>query len=348
MTGIDDRLDLSDAPGSAGRAEQWETLLSATHLPWTVTIPPDRNRTFDAHVRRWWIDDLALVDCECDPCSGTRQRRQIADTDGDFFVVLITRSGRETVTQHDVSIDLAPGDAVAWDSSTPAKFTVWERLSKRSLVVPRSALDEVGGKTWARSGVTLRGDSPATQLLTDYLDSLARSLSGLSRSAVAAARNATLELLIGAIRPDTDDAALPGSGPALREAIDRFIEQNLLDGGLGPGVIAAAHGVSVRTVNRAYTASGHTVSETIRLRRLARARGELTESTTSIGAIAGKWGFADGSHFSRTFKTAYGTTPRDFRDAHRSRTGALVPQVVREVHADSDVAIETGVTPARR
>ncbi|WP_237727100.1 hypothetical protein [Rhodococcus jostii] len=70
---------------------------------------------------------------------------------------------------------------------------------------PRAALDEVGGKAWAHPGVTLRGDSPASQLLTSYLDTLASSLPRLSQSAVAAARNATLELLIGAVRPDTVD-----------------------------------------------------------------------------------------------------------------------------------------------
>nr|WP_272943385.1 hypothetical protein [Rhodococcus sp. DK17] len=81
---------------------------------------------------------MALVDCECDPCSGTRQRRQVADTDGEFFVVLINRAGRETVTQDDITVNVGPGDAVAWDSTKAARF-VWEKLSKRSLIPgPRS------------------------------------------------------------------------------------------------------------------------------------------------------------------------------------------------------------------
>jgi hypothetical protein len=130
----------------------------------------------------------------------------VADTDGEFFVVLINRAGRETVTQDDITVNVGPGDAVAWDSTKAARF-VWEKLSNRSLIIPRAALDEVGGKAWAHPGVTLRGDSPASQLLTSYLDTLASSLPRLSQSAVAAARNATLELLIGAVRPDTVDTS---------------------------------------------------------------------------------------------------------------------------------------------
>jgi AraC family transcriptional regulator, positive regulator of tynA and feaB len=125
----------------AGRDErtgEWEAMLSATHLPWTVQVDArrDEDRPFEAWVRRWWIDDLALVDCECGPCSGTRQRRQLSGTDGEFVVVLITRAGRETVSQCGTEAVLKPGDAVVWDSTKAARFSVWEPLSKRSLLIP--------------------------------------------------------------------------------------------------------------------------------------------------------------------------------------------------------------------
>lgn len=329
------------------RAQRFEQILSATHLPWSVAVPARGVRPFDAYVQRWWIDDLALVDCQCDPCSGTRQKRQVLSTNGEFFVVLINRAGRETVTQNGISVNLGPGDAVAWDSTKPARFTVWETLSKRSLIVPRAAIDEVGGRAWAQPGVTLSAEAPAMQLLTGYLDTLSKSLPRLSKSAIAAARNATLELLIGAVRPDAEGSAV-GAGPALRDAIDRFIEQNLLDDHLNPAMIATAHSVSVRTVNRVFNATGQTVSETIRIRRLARARNDLVELREPIGVIASKWGFADSSHFSRSFKACYGTSPKEFRDSRAAeRVGAGIQQLVPSVHDNSAAIAETGVTPAQ-
>src|ERR1700754_1534495 len=193
------------SPADDDRAGAWQRMLSATPLPWSVAVPdaPDEP-AFEAWVRRWWIDDLALVDCECGPCSGTRQRRDLADTDGEFVVVLMTRAGRETVSQGDAEADLQPGDAVLWDSTKPARFTVWEPLSKRSLLIPRAALDEVNRRGGATAGLMLSGDAPATRLLNSYLDTLSETLPALGSAAVAAARNATLELLIGALRADGD------------------------------------------------------------------------------------------------------------------------------------------------
>jgi AraC-like DNA-binding protein len=325
-------------------------MLSATHLPWTVSVPtgPDAP-VFEAQVRRWWIDDLALVDCECGPCSGTRQRRQLADTEGEFVVVLITRAGRETVSQGDAEADMKPGDAVAWDSTKPARFAVWEPLSKRSLLIPRAALDEVSGRTWLTGGVMLNGLSPATRLLTAYLDTLSQALPDLNSSAVAAARNATLELLIGALRADGDAPSTSMARPALRAAMDRFIEQHLLDDAVTPATIATAHGVSTRTVNRIFNATGQTVSEVIRVRRLARARDDLTKTDRPISVIAHRWGFSDTSHFSRTFKAHYGSSPSDYRRATRvlGDAGARVQRPVAAVQRGAALDFETGVTAAQ-
>jgi AraC family transcriptional activator of tynA and feaB len=338
------------ARGGTDRVSDWQEMLSATHLPWSVSVPvePDAPQ-FEARIRRWWIDDLALVDCECGPCSGTRQRRQLADTEGEFVVVLITRRGRETVRQGAAEADLKPGDAVAWDSTTPARFAVWEPLSKRSLLIPRSALDEVSGRTWVTGGVMLDGLAPATRLLTTYLDTLSEALPGLNPSAVAAARNATLELFIGAVRTEGDAPSTSMARPALRAAMERFIERHLLDDAVTPAAIASAHGVSTRTVNRIFNATGQTVSHVIRLRRLARARDDLTHSARPILVIAHRWGFSDSSHFSRAFRAHYGSSPSDYRCANQrpGEAGARVPVPVAVVQGPTAGAFETGV-PAPR
>lgn len=324
-------------------ADQWREMLSATHLPWSVAVPPDQG-PFTAWVRRWWIDDLALVDCECGPCSGSRTRRELAATEGEFVVVLTTLAGRETVSQNDADVDMRPGDAVAWDSTRPARFAVREPLAKRSLLIPRVALEEVAGRAPISGGVMLDGRKPATRLLTSYLDTLSRSLPELDQSAIIAARNATLELFIGALRSGTDTPATSMAQPALRAQMDRYIERHLLEA-VTPKDVAAAHGVSVRTVNRIFNATGETVSEVIRVRRLARAREELAESDRSIATIAHRFGFSDTSHFSRSFKAQYGISPSAYR-AERAR-GASVQRPVAAVHRAGVRRKETGVTAAQ-
>ena len=330
--------------------DDWQQMLSATHLPWRVSIPDAPGQPgFEAWVRRWWMDDLALVDCECSPCSGTRQRRQLADTDGEFVVVLITRAGRETVSQGGSEAALEPGDAVAWDSTKPARFTVWEPLSKRSLLIPRAAFDEVSARACMPGGVMLDGRSPATRLLTAYLDILSHALPALNSSSISAARNATLELFMGALRTDGDVPATSTARPALREAMDRFIERHLLDDAVTPAAIATAHGVSIRTVNRVFNATGQTVSEVVRVRRLARAREDLTRSDQPISMIAHRWGFSDTSHFSRTFKAHYGSSPTDYRWAARAagEDGAPIQRRVAAVQGPPTRFAETEVRAAQ-
>ena len=336
---------------SGSRTDDWQQMLSATHLPWTVCVPDaPGDPVFEARVRRWWIDDLALVDCQCGPCSGTRQRRQLAATEGDFVVVLITRAGQETVSQGSAEASLKAGDAVVWDSAKPARFTVWEPLSKRSLLIPRAAFDEVSGRAWMTGGVMLNGLAPATRLLTTYLDTLSQALPGLSPASVSAARNATLELLIGALRADADVPATSTTRPALRAAMDRFIEGHLLDDAVTPAAIATAHGVSIRTVNRVFNATGQTVGEVVRVRRLARAREDLTRTDRPISMIAHRWGFSDASHFSRTFKAHYGSSPTDYRWAARAAGagGAPVQRRVAAVQGGAARCAETEVIAAQR
>ena len=71
---------------------------------------------------------------------------------------------------------LAPGGVVAWDSTQRNQFTVPTSLSKRSMVIPRAALDEVDGHPWMRDAVVLDPTAPATRLLTNHLATLSEVL----------------------------------------------------------------------------------------------------------------------------------------------------------------------------
>jgi AraC-like DNA-binding protein len=309
----------TDASVTQDVAAQWEQMLAEAYAPWTVAIPDLGHRdTFQGWLRRWRIDDLALVEGGCGPCSGARTRHQLADVDGEFVTVMIMQAGAETISQRRLEATMTPGDVVAWDNAAWNRFTVRGSVSKRHMVIPWTALDEVGGRAWMSDGVKLDPSAPATRLLTTYLDTLARVLPGLDSPAVSAARTAAMVLLVGALRADSDACSAEMVRPALRVSIERYIERHLLGGTVTPAAIASAHWVSIRTVNRVFSATGQTVGEVVRARRLARAREDLTDSDLSVSVIAHRWGFSDTSHFSRSFKAHYGSSPTDYRNAFRS------------------------------
>ena len=87
----------------------------------------------------------------------------------------------------------------------------------------------------------------------------------------------------------------------------------------------------------------------VRVRRLARAREELTETAQPVSVIAHRWGFSDTSHFSRSFKAHYGSSPTDYRNAvqaARTRGGAPVQPPVAAVQGAEGARRETEVTAA--
>ena len=310
----------TDADTRDDLAAQWEHILSATYLPWRVAIPelPERN-AFHGWVRRWWIDDLLMAESWCGPCSGRRARHQIADTEGEFVYILVSQKGAMTLSQRHTVATLTPGNLAVFDTTQRNQFTVPESLSLRGMMIPRAALDEVGGRSWMRDGVVLNPTAPATRLLMSHLATLSEVVLGMGSATMSAARMAALELFVGALRSGSDVCSAASVRPALRSSIERYIDRHLLDGDVTPTAIATAHWVSIRTVNRVFSATGQTVGEIVRARRLARARAEVTASDRSISVIAHRWGFSDTSHFSRTFKARYGYSPTDYRNAYPLR-----------------------------
>ena len=65
------------------------------------------------------------------------------------------------------------------------------------------------------------------------------------------------------------------------------------------------------------------VGEWIRAQRLEGCRRDLARSgrtAPTIAFIAHRWGFGDATHFSRTFREAYGMSPREWRALNRVET----------------------------
>ncbi|MEO3924490.1 helix-turn-helix domain-containing protein [Micromonosporaceae bacterium B7E4] len=101
--------------------------------------------------------------------------------------------------------------------------------------------------------------------------------------------------------------------------IRAFIQRHLHDPGLTVSTIAAAHHISVSYLHRLFETEGVTVAAWIREQRLGRIRRDLADpalATTPIHEVANRWGFADPATFSRTFRSVYGISPKDYRRRH--------------------------------
>jgi len=103
--------------------------------------------------------------------------------------------------------------------------------------------------------------------------------------------------------------------------IQSFIGDHLGDPGLSPGMIAAAHHISVRTLHKLYQVQDQTISASIHWRRLERCRQDLLDPALRdrpVSAVGARWGFPDPATFSRAFRAAYGLPPGEYRAAQQS------------------------------
>ncbi|MFD0345837.1 helix-turn-helix transcriptional regulator [Kitasatospora aburaviensis] len=72
----------------------------------------------------------------------------------------------------------------------------------------------------------------------------------------------------------------------------------------------------MRYLHKLFQCEGITVGRWIQRQRLAMCRRDLARPTArpvTVAAVAGRWGFVSASHFSRSFRTAYGVSPRSGR-----------------------------------
>ncbi|ROQ36127.1 AraC-like DNA-binding protein [Streptomyces sp. PanSC19] len=191
---------------------------------------------------------------------------------------------------------------------------IFFRVPRCYLGVTESELDRV-------LGVPVRGGEGIGALASDFLTALAaraefrRSTIGdrRARTAVHLLSVLVMELLEADTTDEADDASATGNEMLSR--IRAHIEEHLRDPDLSPDSIARAHHISVRYLQKLFQNDGSTVSQWVRQRRLESCRFELGRSHRRItmAAMAHRWGFSSPSHFSRTFRGAYGMSPSEWQ-----------------------------------
>lgn len=96
---------------------------------------------------------------------------------------------------------------------------------------------------------------------------------------------------------------------------------NLADPGLDIASIAEALRVSPRYVHGAFEGTGWTAKRWIRHRRLVEWRKAIRSEAPvprTLTEIALDWGFGDPSHFTRSYKSAFGVSPSAERRARNA------------------------------
>ena len=221
--------------------------------------------------------------------------------------MVINRGGRFRVVQQDQQFDLAVGDAVMFDNRRGSEFHALDEGETWSLSLPREALRHLVRDVERTIERHIPASDPPLRLLTGYLETLF-ALDEVTEPELAGVHVA--DLVASALGARTEAQALieeRGVRAARLRAVLDAIAQGVGDPALDPSVVAARLGVSVRYVHRLLEDTGMTFSEHLVDRRIDRAHRLLRDPRLAhlkINEIALEAGFADLSHFNRSFRRA--------------------------------------------
>jgi transcriptional regulator GlxA family with amidase domain len=119
--------------------------------------------------------------------------------------------------------------------------------------------------------------------------------------------------ILGSVLRQRGGTARARSHAALFAAFDRVIHERLDDPRLGVATLALTENVSARMVHSVFAERGMTPASYIREKRIGRAQSLLASTNLSLADIGVRCGIVDPSVFSRTFRSARGVTPTEYR-----------------------------------
>ncbi|HUI59228.1 MAG TPA: helix-turn-helix domain-containing protein [Steroidobacteraceae bacterium] len=245
----------------------------------------------------------------------------------DFYVI---RDGQIRFTGENGSVDLAAGDMALLrsDGGFSARSTSIEMIV---LGLPDALL---GGRAGLRGwGVNrrFRGNAGLGACLHPLLFTAAAEHAQLSGAEAAVIQSALVDsiMLLGAADPLEAPADRASRQRETLAGIKAIALRSLHLQNLDPAGIAREAGISVRTLHRAFYASGATFGGWLRDQRLARCWNELTDPCrlrNTIASVAFAWGFSDLRTFNRAFAARYGMTPQAARQSANQNGMAPSPR----------------------
>ncbi|MCK1276269.1 helix-turn-helix domain-containing protein [Bradyrhizobium sp. 61] len=217
-------------------------------------------------------------------------------------------------------IRVRAGDICLFDlaQTLATKATAFENVT---LVVPRPMfgarllrIEDLHGLVLPESGVIAR-------LLAGHLTALLEFAPCMTLDECQSVVEGTVSLLAACLRnelerveDDADHSAL--ASPSLIR-IRQHIEVGLAQRDMSAISVAAHFGLSRASLYRLFAPVGG-IADYIRSRRLHRAFFDLANSdarSLRISEVARRWQLGTDAHFTRSFKAAYGITPRAAREA---------------------------------
>ncbi|MFF0749351.1 helix-turn-helix domain-containing protein [Streptomyces sp. NPDC004267] len=302
----------------------WNDAVSRTLVP--MRVAPRGDGPFDGRIVTDRLGYLQVSTVEADAKRVSRTPALIAGSSEALVAVGVQVSGTATFVQDGRRAEVGEGDLVVYDQTRPYTFDYPRRFATHVFQLPRRALGVSDSDIRQVTGHAIGTGDGFGAMLMPFLATLASSSADDYPPAVADRLAGNVVELFATLiaeraHPGGPDADAP-SHLVLR--VRDHINRNLGDPDLSPERIARAQRISVRYLHRLFEGEGTTVGRLIRQRRLEECGRELArrgKAAPTVSAVAQRWGFVSPAHFSRSFRAAYGVSPREWRDLRTAGEG---------------------------
>ncbi|TQR84355.1 helix-turn-helix domain-containing protein [Mycobacterium hodleri] len=298
--------------------DSWRETVSQTYVPLAATSLTG-DVPFGGELVSQSLGSAHISEISGGSCEVARTAETIRRSDPGLLKLSLQLRGYCVLTQDGREAALTPGDFALYDTRRQYQLSFDNRFQSLIVMFPHELLPVRDNELRDFTARRVSGRQGIGGLVAPLLLNMSRQMRTDELSGNVELTGAVVNLLAAAF---TEQLGCESRVPpethrtALMLKIKAFIDARLEDPELSSSSIADAHHISPRYLQKLFEADGTTVTDWVRSRRLEHCRNDLTDprlAGTSIGAIAARWGLVDSSYFSRLFKSAYGTAPRDYR-----------------------------------
>jgi AraC-like DNA-binding protein len=295
--------------------EAWREVMARLRLPLPETQAAEAFEGSVACLVSPLGMDFAVMSATAQEISGRKPDQPAAV----WLVVLL--EGEATFFDGPKATSLSVGDIIYGPTGMAAALRLATRFRLLFISAPRVALDHrLVAPLSLRLG-RFAGASGLGRVFSGLLMATAEALPDLTSEQLRPVELALTEFLVANLAAEDSPASIGGAEAARAAHFHRVcqtIETLLPEPELSLDAVAAADGISPRSLQKLFAGAGLSFSGYLRTRRLERCRLDLSSpicASLSISEICFRWGFNGSAHFSRAFKEQYGVSPRDYRKA---------------------------------
>jgi len=269
---------------------------------------------FSASIYRRQFGTLSLSDVSSSgfgAASLIRSESDIRKDPRDHFMVFLVEEGGVSVLQEGRGMTAQAGDLFLYDQARPFTLEFQNSYSGIMVNIPRPMLET---RLPSASRLIAQRISGETKL-GELAGTVVRQIMGLDDQlkdvAVDRLGGSALDILATTLDAQaSNELAMTSRHHRLLEQVKTYMIAHLHEPGMDLETIARAQNMAPRTLNRVFATEGTTPIRWLWHQRLTASHRALTEGRVrNVTEAALNFGFSDLSHYSRAFKSAFGTSP---------------------------------------